>query len=145
MLPPRLVTAPDCRTALPLTLAAIVLCLAACRPAAEPAGTGTATLSWQAPTRNVDGSRIQGLAGYAIYFGTDPNVLTHAVRVADPGLTQYAIHDLLPGKYYFSVAAFTATGQYSGLAPIVSKVIEAPGANQTGAGRSQSGSSSGNP
>lgn len=102
-------------------------------------------LSWQAPTRNVDGSPVQALAGYTIYYGTDPSALTHVIRVPDPALTAYMIRGLTPGKYYFSVAAFTAAGQYSGLAPEVSKSIGTAPANQTAAVRSQDGSSPGSP
>ena len=101
-------------------LLASALLLAACAPAG-----GSATLSWQTPTSNIDGSHLQGLAGYTIYYGRDPKALVHAVRVPDPRLTQYEVHGLGPGTWYFSVAAFTTSGQQSGLAPVTSKFIPA--------------------
>ncbi len=64
-------------------------------------GTGTATLSWERPRRNEDGSGIVNLAGYFIYYGTG----------------------LGPGTYYFRVEAFTAQGIRSSASPTVSKTI----------------------
>ena len=123
----------DQPTAAALAMAAAALLLAGCSHSSAPADTGTATLSWLAPQRNLDGSPVQELAGYTIYYGTEPQALLHAVRVPDPGLTGYVIRGLAPGTWYFSVAAFTTTGQQSGLAPQVSKVIADPAANQTAA------------
>ena len=77
---------------------------------ARPRGTGTATLSWAPPTRNVDGSPINDLAGYYIHYGTSPSALTRTILVKDPALTSYVVDELSPGTYYFSVVAFTATG-----------------------------------
>ena len=128
---------------MPPTRLVLILLVTAC--SRHPAASGTALLSWQAPTRNLDGSPIRGLAGYTVYYGREPQALLQAVRLEDPGLTQYVIHGLQPGKYYFSVAAFTATGQQSGLAPVVAKVIEGATANQTAAVRSQTGPSAGAP
>jgi len=90
---------------------------------AAPEGTGTATLSWQVPGSAADGSRLDGLAGYTIYYGTDPQALLHVVRVTDPDRTGYVIRGLAPGTYYFSIAAFTASGLQSGLSPPVTKII----------------------
>ena len=137
MPPTQLAPAPDQPPAPILALAVIVLLLAGCGHSSDAPGSGTATLSWLAPRQNLDGSPLQGLAGYTIYYGTDPQALLHAVRVADPGLTRYVIHGLAPGTWYFSVAAFTSTGLQSGLAPPVPKVIADPAANQTAASLSQ--------
>jgi len=85
--------------------------------------SGKATLSWLPPTRNADGSPMTDLAGFYIYYGTSPQAMTHAIQVRDPRLTDYTIMNLSPGKYYFSVGAYTASGAQSGLSPPVSKFI----------------------
>ncbi len=78
---------------------------------AAAGGNESATLSWTAPTRNSDGSKITDLAGYTIYYGTNPNKLNQRIEVRDPGTTTYTVGHLRSGTtYYFSVAAFTATG-----------------------------------
>ncbi len=83
-----------------------------------------ATLSWAAPTRNSDGSKITGLAGYTIHYGTNPNNLNETIEVRDPGTTTYTVGHLRSGTtYYFSVTAVTATGIKGGASFMVSKKI----------------------
>ena len=116
-----------------LTLLAAVLTLCACakEPASEAAplhdasmrGSGTATLSWEPPRRNVDGSAIGNLAGYFIYYGTNPDNLNRTVKITDPYATTYTVDELSPGTYYFSIVAFTAAGAKSSASPTVSKTI----------------------
>jgi hypothetical protein len=73
-------------------------------------GTGTAALSWSAPTRNADGSPLGPIAGYYIYYGPSPTAMTQSIQVSDPGATSYLVRHLSPGTYYFSVAAYSASG-----------------------------------
>ncbi|MGB6306853.1 MAG: fibronectin type III domain-containing protein [Steroidobacteraceae bacterium] len=77
-------------------------------PAAPP--SGSATLSWQAPTSNVNGSPITGLAGYHIYYGTSPGDYTKTIDVAGAGTTTYIVTGLAAGTYYFAVNAYNASG-----------------------------------
>jgi hypothetical protein len=88
-----------------------------------PRGTGTATLSWEPPRRNLDGSAIGNLAGYFIYYGTNPTQLNLTVKISDPYAATYTIDDLAPGTYYFRIVAFTAAGIKSDASPVVSKTI----------------------
>jgi hypothetical protein len=67
---------------------------------------GTANLSWTPPTRNSDGSPIDKIAGYYIYYGTSPDALNNTIRIDDGTKTSYVFRNLSPGVYYFSVAAF---------------------------------------
>jgi hypothetical protein len=90
---------------------------------ALPTGTGTATLSWEAPTTNTDGAPITDLAGYRIYYGTDANNLTANVQVGSVGLLTYVIDDLGAGTWYFAVKAYTSAGAESSLSQVVSKTI----------------------
>ena len=84
-------------------------------------GTGTATLSWAAPTTNVDGTPLTDLAGYKVHFGTSPGVYTSIV-VGD--VTSYQIDGLTKGKtYYFTVTAYDTKGSESDYAPVASKLI----------------------
>src|SRR5438309_11629995 len=41
-------------------------------PPPPPPTSGTATLSWLAPTTNTDGAALTDLAGYVIYYGPRP-------------------------------------------------------------------------
>ena len=82
---------------------------------------GSATLSWQAPTENVDGSPIEGLAGYRIHFGPSATELNQLIEVSGAGSTTYAINGLTSGTYYFAVSAYNAFGIEGALSNIASK------------------------
>jgi ABC-type oligopeptide transport system substrate-binding subunit len=85
--------------------------------------TGTATLSWQAPTTNTDGAALTDLSGYRIYYGMNPDDLTQTVQLTGLGLQTYVIDDLGTGTWYFAIKAVTTTGVESALSEVVSKTI----------------------
>jgi hypothetical protein len=85
--------------------------------------SGTANLTWTAPTENTDGTPLTDLAGYTIYYGTSSSALTQTVPVADPGATSYLINTLPTGTYYFAIAAYTTTGLPGSQSSVVSKAI----------------------
>ena len=84
---------------------------------------GSATLSWNAPTLNTDGSALTNLAGYRIVYGTSASNLSQTIQLSNPGLTSYAIENLAPGTYYFAVRAFTSSAE-SQLSNTASKIIQ---------------------
>ncbi len=71
---------------------------------------GTVTLSWLAPTENEDGTMLQDLAGYNIYYGFESGNYEYQVRVDNPSITTYMVENLLPGQYYFAATSFNTTG-----------------------------------
>jgi hypothetical protein len=85
--------------------------------------TGSASLSWTAPTRNTDGTPLMDLAGYTIYYGTNPSALTQTVQVANPSAVSYVVSNLSAGTYYFAVVAYTAVGTQSAQSSESSKTI----------------------
>ena len=86
--------------------------------------TGSATLTWTAPTENDDGSALTNLAGYRIRYGTAPTALTQTVQVANAGLTTYVVDNLAQGTWYFSMTAYTSTGLESMPTNVVSKTVQ---------------------
>ncbi|MBN1238039.1 MAG: hypothetical protein JXB36_06030 [Gammaproteobacteria bacterium] len=70
--------------------------------------TGTATLSWRAPTSRTDGSSLDNLAGYRILWGTSEGNYPNSVEIHNPGITSYVIDNLAPAVYYFVVVAIDA-------------------------------------
>jgi len=86
-------------------------------------GSGSATLSWQPPTTNTNGSAIGNLAGYTIYYGTNPNSYS-SVKVANPGLTSYTVSNLPAGSYSFTVVAYNSAGESSQDSKVVTKTIK---------------------
>jgi hypothetical protein len=90
---------------------------------APAATSGSAALSWIAPTENTDGSPITDLAGYHIYYGTSADALTTTVTVNGGSSTTYTVSGLSPGTYYFSVVAYNAEGVDSADSNLESKTI----------------------
>jgi hypothetical protein len=84
--------------------------------------TGSATLSWVAPTQNTDGSALTNLSGYRIYYGTSAGSLTQSVDLPSAGIQTYMLGNLSPGTWYFAVKA-VAGGVESDLSNVASKTI----------------------
>jgi hypothetical protein len=89
---------------------------------AAPA-TGTAKLSWKAPTENTNGSKLTDLAGVRIYYGTSESDLSHSVEVAGTSTTTYTVSGLTAGTWYFGAEAYTTAGTTSKLSSIVAASV----------------------
>jgi trimeric autotransporter adhesin len=88
----------------------------------EPA-SGSATLSWAAPTQNTNGTPLTNLAGYHIYYGTSAGNLNQSVQIANPGLTSYMLNSLPAGTWYFSINDYTTAGVESAVSNIVNTTV----------------------
>jgi len=88
-----------------------------------PGNLGSATLSWDAPTENTNGTPLTDLAGYTIYYGSSPGSLTQTISVADASATSYVVDNLSSGSYYFAVAADATDGTQSAQSSVGSKTI----------------------
>ncbi|MBI5197013.1 MAG: fibronectin type III domain-containing protein [Nitrospirae bacterium] len=89
----------------------------------EPSGrAGQATLSWDPPAANQDGSALTDFSGYRIYYGA-----TSGTRdtVLDAGNTlTYTVQGLQETvTYYFVVTAYTTSENESGYSNEVSKTV----------------------
>jgi hypothetical protein len=82
----------------------------------------TVTISWVAPTINVDGTAVD-LGGFLLAYGTAEDALTQTVRIDNGSISQYVIEDLEPGTYYFGIKAFNSSGVESELSDVISKVV----------------------
>ena len=85
---------------------------------------GLVTLSWQAPTKNTDGTTLTNLAGYRVHYGTEPGNYTESVHLADQALTSVVIENLAPARWYFAVKAYNSAGIESDFSDSVNKLIE---------------------
>jgi hypothetical protein len=81
-----------------------------------------AVLSWQAPTKNVDGSSLTNLSGYKIYYGTASKSYAQTVSVSGASTTSWTL-PLSPGTYYFALTAVDSTGAESAKTEEVSKTV----------------------
>jgi hypothetical protein len=85
--------------------------------------SGSATLSWNPPTENVDGSALTDLTGYRIYYGRSEAQLTRTIVIDNPGLTRYVVENLAPSNWHFAMTSVNADGVESRRSPTVSKTI----------------------
>ena len=95
--------------------------LSGCTEAAQP--VKSVTLSWDAPTQNVDGTPIGPLAGYHIYVGRDTNHLVLRGGITGTKSTSYVVTGLDSGTYCFAVRAFTFSGAESGNSAVFCKTL----------------------
>jgi hypothetical protein len=86
--------------------------------------SNSATLSWAPVTENTDGTQVQDLAGYKVYYGNVPYQFTNEVTLANPALTSYVVDDLASGTWYFAITAYASDGTESQYSNVASKVID---------------------
>jgi hypothetical protein len=70
------------------------------------------SISWVAPSENVDGTTLTDLSGYRIYFGTGSRSYSDVVEVMDPTATSHAL-DLTSGDYHIAMTALDSDGNES--------------------------------
>jgi hypothetical protein len=84
---------------------------------------GAASLLWEPPTTNTDGSALTNLGGYRIVYGASATRLTQTIQVANAGVSSYVVENLAPGTYYFAVRAYTTKGLESANSNVVARVV----------------------
>lgn len=85
--------------------------------------TGSATLTWDAPTTNTDGSALTDLAGYRLAYGKSQSTLDQSAQIADPNVTTYTVSNLSSGTWYFALYAYSSSGAESTISNVASKSI----------------------
>ena len=86
--------------------------------------TGSALLTWTPPTQNTDGSPLNDLAGYKIYWGQTPGSYSNSVTVNNPGLSSYVVDQLTPATWYFVATAINSKGIESTFSNPASKIVQ---------------------
>ena len=80
------------------------------------------TLRWQAPTENVDGSPLDDLAGFVIYWGTSSRNYIGSHPINSPTTTEWEA-TVASGSYYFAMTALDSEDNESGYSNEVLKFI----------------------
>jgi len=92
--------------------------------AVQATAVGSATLTWQPPTQNADGSPLTNLAGFKVYWGPAQGSYPNSTTLNNPGLATYVVNNLVPGTYFFVVTAVNALGAESSPSGTASKTIQ---------------------
>ncbi|MEM9621374.1 MAG: hypothetical protein AAF993_06975 [Pseudomonadota bacterium] len=79
-------------------------------------------LRWRAPTANSDGTPLEDIGGYRIYWGKQSQNYSDSVDVP-PDTTEWWA-DLAPGTYYFAMSTIGADGIESTLSPEIAIPVE---------------------
>ena len=91
-----------------------------------------ATLTWDEPTTNVDGTPLTDLAGYKLYYGISSGTYTTTIDVGRPlscgtfpsiNSCMYTITGLPSGTHYFVATAYDIGTNESGYSNEVNKTI----------------------
>jgi hypothetical protein len=82
---------------------------------------GSVTLSWKAPYSDANGSNLNDLAGYKIYYGMSSKNYTRSLDVGH--YTEAVISSLSPGMWCFTVTAYDVSGNESKYSNEMCKVI----------------------
>lgn len=86
-------------------------------------GDGSARVSWVAPATNTDGTVLNNLAGFRVYYGNSASALTRNTSINDVTARAATISSLVPGTWYFTVRAFNTSQTESANSNIASKVV----------------------
>jgi hypothetical protein len=79
-------------------------------------------LRWVPPTRNEDGSALRDLAGFRLYWGTEPGIYSDQMNVSN-SLRKSRLVNLRSGTYYFAMTAIDADGNESRLSNEVIRIV----------------------
>ena len=85
--------------------------------------TGSATLSWAAPTTRTDSSPLTNLAGYKIYYRRMSGICEYQIDINNPGIVTYVVENLVSGDWYFTMTAYDFEGLESDRSNEVLRVI----------------------
>ena len=85
--------------------------------------TGSAVVSWVAPTANTDGTPLTNLAGFRVYYGTSSTSLTQSTTLNNVAARSATISSLVPGTWYFKVRAFNTSQVESTDSNLASKIV----------------------
>lgn len=77
----------------------------------DSTAVSSATLSWDAPTTNSDGSPLTDLTGYKVYYGTSSGSYTESVDIGNT--TGSVVDGLSAGTWCFAVTAYDTSGNES--------------------------------
>jgi hypothetical protein len=72
--------------------------------------TRDVTLTWAAPTRNTDGSRLNNLAGYRLFYGQASRRYSKSLNVPQPSTRSATIENLPHGTWYFAIKSINNRG-----------------------------------
>ena len=82
------------------------------------------TVSWARPTKNTDGSPLDDLAGYRLYYGKASGNYSQSLSIPNAAVTSAVVEKLAAARWYFAVRAYKKNGIESDYSAEVSKLVQ---------------------
>jgi len=104
----------------------VFLLLAACSGGEGGLGdTGSAGLSWAAPSGRENGNTLSlsEIAGYRIYYGVQEGVFLDYINISDASATQANISGVPLGKYFVVMTTLDVNGLESQYSPVLEVMV----------------------
>ncbi|MEL7310226.1 MAG: putative Ig domain-containing protein [Pseudomonadota bacterium] len=79
------------------------------------------TLNWTPPDRREDGTPLDGLSGYRVYYGQVSGVYPNRRDISDGGISSATVDNLQPGTWYLAITSLDNNGLESELSNEVAK------------------------
>lgn len=79
------------------------------------------SVGWTPPTEREDGSALDGISGYRIFYGRQSGVYENRTLVNQGGITEYTVDNVSSGTWYVAVTAIDNNGLESALSNEVIK------------------------
>jgi len=76
--------------------------------------SNSATITWEAPTTNADGTPLTCLGGYKIYYGSSSDGDNYMFSLDVGNVTTYKFENLSPSTYYLAVTAYDTSANENG-------------------------------
>lgn len=94
-------------------------------------GSGSAIVSWNAPTTNTDGTALTNLARFRVLYGPSSTNFTSSQTVDDPTARSTTINSLPAGNWYFTVKVVNTAGVESANSNVATKNVTGATAAKT--------------
>jgi len=85
---------------------------------------GSASVTWDIPNTNADGSILTDLAGFRVHYGTATQDYSLVADINDPAADSAVIENLDAGTWFFAVTAVDRNDNESAFSTEVSKVVQ---------------------
>jgi len=85
---------------------------------------GSATVTWNTPTTNADGTVLTDLAGFRVHYGKATQSYSLIADINDPDANSAVIEDLEADTWFFAVTAVDRNDNESAFSSEVSKVVQ---------------------
>jgi hypothetical protein len=83
----------------------------------------SATLTWQPPALNTDGTPLTNLAAFKVYWGATQGAYPNSTHIANGAARTHTVTGLASGTWYFVVTALSASGSESPRSNVWQKTV----------------------